>query len=596
MSGMDVICPKCGGVIDEKTLKCTKCGTQYTKEEYEELKSEQSLKNWLLNGEFVESFEGENKVEDESLKRWLQGDESAFFGWTEEAELGTEKVEEIKEKAVKVKEAVRGGEVNVDDIIKENLKLKSLLDIETSKREELEKEVEKLRKQIEIIKQESLKELPQDAKELKMMEMELRQKEIELEMREKKMEMQTSSTSGISPEEFENLKSMIKDGKINDLLEQIKDLTEQIREKDGTIEELKNELKLKEEEMKKLQDMINYKEEEIARREQDLMFREKKLEKELRNLQMAKSEMANLDELTLKKRLEDLKDEIKRKEEELRVKMKYLDAKERELKAKMEGLVEEEIAASEEEIKSEIKEKKVKTGTRRLDDLLYGGIPIGSNVLIYGPPYSKKEVLIYSFVAEGLRKGVPVIWVLTDKTVNEIREAMSFVIPTYEQYEKLGIVHYIDAYSRSIGETTEIKGVIYLNSQTDVEGMTKHVEEIAKKIKEKFPYYRLAFVSLSTVMAYMDQQSLLKFLQPFTTRRNRDKAVSLYLLEKGLHSENEIQMVGYLMDGMIEFKMEAHKTFLTVHGVTEVQSRGWIEVTATKSGLTLGSFSLGHIR
>ncbi|MCD6370912.1 MAG: recombinase RecA, partial [Thermoplasmata archaeon] len=70
----------------------------------------------------------------------------------------------------------------------------------------------------------------------------------------------------------------------------------------------------------------------------------------------------------------------------------------------------------------------------------------------------------------------------------------------------------------------------------------------------------------------------------------------LYLLEKGLHGENEIQMVGYLMDGMIEFKIETHKTYLTVHGITEVQSRNWIEVSATRSGLTLGSFTLGHIR
>ncbi len=360
---------------------------------------------------------------------------------------------------------------------------------------------------------------------------------------------------------------------------------------------MKNELHIKEEEMKKLQDMLKFKEEELSRREQDLMFREKKLEKELRTLEMMRSEMGSMDELALKRRLEDLEEEIKRKEEELRVKQKYLEAKEREIKAKMEGLVEEELALAEEEIKAEIQERKVRTGTRRLDDLLYGGFPLGSNVLIYGPPYSKKEVLIYSFMAEGLKKGVPIVWILTDKTVTEIREAMSFVLPAYEQYEKMGLVYYVDAYSRSIGEETqEIEGVVYLDSQTDVDGIDRAVEDIAKKIKEKHPYYRLAFMSLSTVMAYMDQQALLKFLQPFTTRRNRDNSVSLYLLEKGLHSENEIQMVGYLMDGMIEFKIEAHKTYLTVHGITEVQSRSWIEVTASKSGITLGSFSLGHIK
>ncbi len=595
MSEKDVICPKCGGVIDPETLTCKSCGAKYTKEEYEELKNEQSLKSWLLGGDEVEILE-DGEEDSEVLKKWLEGDESALLDWADERTLGNEQLDEIREQAGAMKESVEGGEVNIDDIIRENLRIKSLLEVETSKREELEEEVEKLRKEIEVLKQEAIKELPQDAKELKLREMELKEKEIELEMKEKRLSLETSQTAGISAEQLDELKNMVQSGDVQELLDKIKELTEEIAEKDKLIEELKNELHIKEEEMNKLQEMIKFKEEEISRREQDLMFREKKLEKELRNLQMAKNEIGNMDEIALKRRLEDLEDEIKRKEEELRVKQKYLEAKERELKAKMEGLVEEEVAMAEEEIKAEIQEKKVKTGTRRLDDLLYGGIPIGANVLIYGPPYSKKEVLVYSFMAEGLKKGIPAVWVLTDKTVMEIREAMSFVLPTYEQYEKMNLVYYVDAYSRSIGDENQIEGVYYLDSQTDVDGIDKAVEEIAKKIKEKFPYYRLAFISLSTVMAYMDQQALLKFLQPFTTRRSRDKAVTLYLLEKGLHSENEIQMVGYLMDGMIEFKMEAHKTYLTVHGITEVQSRGWIEVTATKSGVNLGSFSLGHIR
>ena len=590
-----VICPKCGGEIDGKTLRCNSCGTQYSREEYEELKNEQSLKSWLLGGERVNINTASEDAD--AIQRWLEGDESAFLGWTDEIELGREKVDEIKEKAEEMKTSVAGGEVNIDEIVKENLKLKSMLDIESNKREELEEEVEKLRKTIGLIKEEAIKSLPQDARELKMREMELKQKEIELEMKEKKMILESESrTPEYSKEDLEELKELAKGGDVKKLTDKISGLMKEISERDKIIDDLKNQLKLREEEMKKLQDMIKYKEEELTRREEDLMFREKKLEKELRNLEMAKNEMGNMDELELKRRLENLQDEVKRKEEELRVKTKYLEAKERELKAKMEGLVEEEVAAAEEEIKEEIKEKKVKTGTRRLDDLLYGGIPIGSNVLVYGPPYSKKEVLIYTFMAEGLRKGIPVIWILTDKTVNEIRDAMIFVLPTYEQYEKMGIVYYIDAYSRSIGDKSEVEGVVYLDSQIDVEGIDKNVTMITKKIKEKFPYYRIAFMSLSTVMAYMDQQALLKFLQPYTTLRKRDKAVALYLLEKGLHSENEIQMVGYLMDGMIEFKMEAHKTYLAIHGITEVQSRNWIEVTATKSGLTLGSFTLGHIK
>ncbi len=572
MSGEEVICPKCGGVIDEKTLRCNNCGTQYTREEYEELKNEMRLKRWLIGKE----------VEGELLNLFEED-----RGEKESGELMVVSMPSSSEEGV-----------DVDSLIQENIKLKSLVEAHLAKREELEEEIERLKKEIEILKQEAIKPLPQELRDLKLKEMELKEREIKLEMLEKKMllSMGTKESYRELDKIFEEIKKNVSDERVDELVKKIEELTKELMERDRIISELKNELQLKEDEMKKFQEMLKYKEEELTRREEELLFREKKIEKELRDLEMARSELSHLDELALKRRLEDLEEEIKRKEEELRIKEKYLRAKERELEAKMKGLVEEEVELAEEEIKAEISERKVKTGTRRLDDLLYGGIPIGSNVLIYGPPYSKKEVLVYSFIAEGLRKGVPAIWILTDKTVDEIREDMRYVLPAYKEYEKLGLIYYIDAYSRSIGDTQTIEGVIYLDSQVDIEGITKAVEDIVKKIKEKSKYYRMAFMSLSTVMAYLEPQTFLRFLQPFTTRRKRDGAVSLYLLEKGLHGESEIQMVGYLMDGMIEFKIEAHKTFLCVHGITEVQSRNWIEVTASKSGITLGSFTLGHIR
>ncbi len=588
---IEVICPHCGGIIEEETLTCRSCGRKYTRKEYEELKNEILLKSWLL-GDDLKVIEEDRNM----LDKWLQGDEESFFGFMEEKGRG----EEAREVKARVEEAKKtsSGNVDVDKLIEENIKLKSLLDVEFAKREELEKEIEALRNEIEELKKEALKPLPEDIRELKKKEIELREEIIRLETEKKRkmLELERTPVTALSPEEVEDLKKTIKEGNVEELVKKIDELSRALADKEKQLEDLKAEIKIKEDEMKKLQEMLKYKEEELIRREEDLLYREKKIEAQLKQLQMIKNEIGNMDEIMLKRRLEDLQEEIQRKEEELRAKEKYLRMKEKEIEAKLKGLAEEEVALAEEEVKIEIRERKVRTGTRRLDDLLYGGFPMGSNVLIYGPPYSSKEVLVYSFIAEGLRKGIPAIWILTDITVDGIREDMSYVLPTYEQYEKLGLVYYIDAYSRSIGDITEIEGVVYLDSQNDVDGIMRAVDDIVKKIKEKSKYYRLAFRSLSTVMAYLDPQALLRFLQPFTTKRKRDNAVSLYLLEKGLHSENEIQMVGYTMDGMIEFKIEAHKIYLTVHGITEVQSRNWIEVTASKSGITLGSFTLGHIR
>ncbi|MGC8630518.1 MAG: DUF7090 family protein [Thermoplasmata archaeon] len=362
------------------------------------------------------------------------------------------------------------------------------------------------------------------------------------------------------------------------------------------IEDLKTALAVKEKESEKLSERLKYKDEEISRREMDLDYREKKLQEQLKQYEMDKIEIANFKELQKQHNLENLNEAIKLKEEELRTKTKYLEAKEREIELKEKGLIEKEIDNSKEEVALEIKQEKVKTGTRRLDDLLFGGFPIGSNVIVYGPAYSGKEVLIYSFISEGLKKGVSSIILLLDKTLEEVMQDMKFVLPNIEEYRTKGLLYIIDAYSRSIGDKTVVEGVEYINSQTDVNSIMSSIDEIVQRNKSSEKYYRLAVLSLSTLLTFMDNQQLLKFLQPFTTKRKRDRGVSIYMMEKGIHSENEVQMISYLMDGIIEFKTEGSKTLLMVKGISEVQSRSWIEVTPSKTGLIMGSFTLGHIK
>jgi hypothetical protein len=70
----------------------------------------------------------------------------------------------------------------------------------------------------------------------------------------------------------------------------------------------------------------------------------------------------------------------------------------------------------------------------------------------------------------------------------------------------------------------------------------------------------------------------------------------MYTIEKGVHGEQEIQMIGSLMDGMIEFKVENLNTFLAIRGIGDVQSRAYIRYSSSKSAVTIGSFSLDHIR
>ncbi|MFH0815711.1 MAG: ATPase domain-containing protein [Methanobacteriota archaeon] len=375
---------------------------------------------------------------------------------------------------------------------------------------------------------------------------------------------------------------------------QIKEKAMLLREEE--IRRLSQQLKDKDEELKKVKEPLKYKEEELLRREEDLLHREKILMEERRKYEEAVKDTGSLQTHDMKMKIEELNQEINRKEEQIRTKEQYLNAKMEDLKLREQGLIGQEIEAREEDRKLELKIEKVKTGTSRLDDLLLGGIPFGTNVLVYGPPFAGKEIAINAFIADGLKKGVPAIWVITDKLPSEIREEMMFIVSGYEEYEKLGLVKYVDAYSKSIGEVTPDPNVTYIEEATDHVGILKAVDAVAKELLQKHKYYRVGFRSISTLIAYLDSNAAFKFLQPFVGRRKRERAVSLFSIEKGMHSDQDIQMIGSQMDGAIEFKIEQLKTFLCIKGIGDVQSKAWIEYTYSKQGMAVGSFSLDHIR
>ncbi len=562
--------------------------------------------------------------ENEALKAWLTGEEDSISSWLgeetfedEREELKEEIVEKekdldskmdqisvLKEKFEKRLGDVESGEFEVEDLVEENAQLTKDVNKLQDRIGELEEEKQQLNEEIDEIKQGSvamLKYLKAQKKSAVPVEdadegLQNKLKELRQENKELKNRLQSAKTSVDY--------SDIDDDELQKVIEKKDNIIEKkesdIQEKNQRIQDLQDELSMKRDQLDNLREKLDYKENELNQREEDLMHREQMINKQKKQLEAKKKELGDMTEQERQRKLEDLKNEIERKEQELKAKTKYIEQKQRELRAREEDLIDEELEEREEEILQEIEQEKAKTGTQRLDDLMLGGIPLGSNVSMYGPPHVGKGVMINSFIAEGLEKGVPAIWVITDKTVEGVREEMKFVLPTYEEYETRNLVYYVDAYSVSMGEVNEnLKEedfVKYVEEQSDVEKITEAVEEFATKIMEKHRYYRLAFVSVSTLIAYLDTGTTFRTLQPFAGRRKRDKAVSLYTLEKGMHSEQDISMLGHMMDGEIEFKYQQLQTHLKVEGLGDVQTRDWVKYTASKSGITMGSFSLDTIR
>src|SRR5436309_533706 len=613
------VCRVCGGEVNPHG-ECVVCGT---KQSDPPKADDKGSTTWLkgdsdggLNAWIGASVSGGDS-KDDALRKWLAGEDTAFQDWigvpttsggakasrTPAERVSDDKVRELRTKALEVDglhaelEAMRStlnrelvnfrqGKFDPVKYIEETVKAKEER-LASMPAGEGGAPSEELKRRFE----EELREMAEDylAKEE-----EFKKRIIGLEQEVGKYKIEDKVRA--EAKAFEGKPKSEVQAAFSRKEQEVLHKEKMVLMREQELQRLQADLQVKEDEIKKVKEPLTYKEEELLRREEDLMYREKVLQAEHRKVEEAKAQGGSVEELDLKSRLEELKSTITTKEEEVRTKERYLQQKMEELRLREQGLISEDIEARDKDLQVEVKQQKVKMGIPRLDDLLFGGIPFGTNASVYGPAYVGKEVLVSLFMAEGLKKGVPVLWILTDKGPTEVREEMAFALPGYEEYEKLGLVQYIDTYSKSMGAEASDPNTTYIDEPTDYQSILKAVDARAAEWKKKYPTYRLAFRSVSTLIAYLDPTTTFKFLQPFVGRRKRDKAVAFYVIEKGMHEEQEIQMLGSLMDGSIEFKVEQLKSFLSIKGICDVQSRGWIRYTYTKSSVSVGSFSLDHIK
>ncbi len=431
------------------------------------------------------------------------------------------------------------------------------------------------------------------------------ERETELRRRIVQLEGEVRNLSAESERAHEREQLLAKDagGLATDVQQRLEEVTQ--REKDLVARENElrtrfEEIKLNSEELERRRSTFDFKERELAAYDTQLQTRRQALDIEARRLEEIRRETDTTgrgpgDEA---RRLEDLRHQLSEKEVELRGREQLLQTRLQELERMAGVAAEAEAKQIHEDASAAAQEVKVRSGVRRLDDLLYGGFPAGVQILLNGPAHTGKDVLARLFSAEGLKQGIPSIWIVTDKTHLQVREDLAGLFPGFAEAEKKELVRYVDLYSRAVG-SAQSSPTVRLLSSTDkgvLDQLATAVNQFAEELKEKAPAYRLIFESVSTLTAYLDIGATFRFLQPFVGRRRIDGAVGYYELDSGMHSDSDLETLEHMVDGSINLKNEQLKTFLSVRGITDVQARAWVGYTFNKRSFNLGSFSLEHIR
>src|SRR5436190_1532551 len=336
---------------------------------------------------------------------------------------------------------------------------------------------------------------------------------------------------------------------------------------------------------------------ELEERESDVQLKALELEGKAREGRATST--PGMKDLDRDAQLEAWEHRLREREEEFK-RRTYQKEKEFEMR---EGAVKARIttaageAEAEEAVAIEKKADRVKTGTPRLDDLLYGGIPFNSNVLFVGPAFVGKEVALLNFIAEGLKKGIPVIIITTTKLPIDIAKDIAPILPTFVEYDQLGLVRWIDCTSpMASGKPVKEKNVWRVNGPTDFDNIYQLVGQLDEEFRKKHPYFRLAYLTLSSSITQADEREAMSFVQRLVNRLRQTKAVSAIALERGMHNDQTLEAMEHMVDGAIHFKSDKQKTQLQVVGLGQVQTHDWVPYKFTNKAIMIGSFKLERIR
>ena len=236
----------------------------------------------------------------------------------------------------------------------------------------------------------------------------------------------------------------------------------------------------------------------------------------------------------------------------------------------------------------------IKTGIDRLDELLKGGIPFRSNVLVYANPFIGKDILLKKVAAAGLEAGEGIIFVLTDKSFGEMREDMIHVMPSFEEYEKKGMIRYIDIYSPTVELKEKSEWVTFVESPVNRERIAYSILQAHKEMDSI--NHRLIFDSISTLIVYSDAKAVFRFLQVLSGTCQRMNTTSFFSMTRGMHEEIEVQTIKHLMDGVIELREYEARYQIRVQGCGEAISRHWIDYLLEENEIRLtGAFRMGRV-
>jgi circadian clock protein KaiC len=178
----------------------------------------------------------------------------------------------------------------------------------------------------------------------------------------------------------------------------------------------------------------------------------------------------------------------------------------------------------------------VSTGLPELDQLLGGGYPARSSILLVGPPGIGKESLGYRFIQSGLLQ--------RDLCLYATRLSVSDILQDVRAYN-------IEPWLQPLWLASQ--GAQQKLDLNDLTGISFAIKEIIRKAEDK--RVRVVTDVVSSLLMLNPAETVYRFLSQLLEEVKQYDSVFLATLDEGMHRPEVLAAMVQLVDGVIELKL-----------------------------------------
>src|SRR5213593_4864298 len=194
------------------------------------------------------------------------------------------------------------------------------------------------------------------------------------------------------------------------------------------------------------------------------------------------------------------------------------------------------------------------TGVPGFDAMVQGGLPVGSSVVLQGPPGQEKLRFALTFLAEGLKSGGSALVVTSsqspDAVIADLRE-LGVNLDSVTNENRLRVVDWY-SWSEETVQDTEERGIV-IRSSIDLTNLGVALSRAIASLTGGGSR-RAVIELLSPATSSYEVTQVYAFAQSAKRKFDRHQFTSLVLIEKEMHSGAQLTTLHQPFDGVIEIE------------------------------------------